>query len=327
MLIVIGIKYTADPANWQWFFNLDKQPAQTEMELKELKLDDIDFQIKPERNGSLPAETFIALESETTPQVVFGSKNEIGQFPKELLSDIKDQQLKLLRREQPALEAIVQHLKSTSQQELEDAANRSVGFRVINVEPDAYRGMLIRIEGTLRNFTSFPFGDSQTTADDLYQGWVFTDDSGSKPWMILCTEKPTGLELQERMEVPMTVSGYFFKRYGYQSEGGMNVAPLLIAKSISLQPIRQARHVRNENISLYVIWVLGIISLLFALMIWRFYASDKKYENSHLAQIAESRRDADPEAIKQLNLLPTIDQQGLFKHIRESDNSEEKLNP
>ncbi len=277
MLIVISIDFTRKPENWRWFFSLGEEPV--EVELKELSLDDLDFQVKEPNRGTLPPDTFVAVAEEPTIHL-----DELGfdikQIPSELLENVQDKRVGLLRSEQDAMDRVLKRVQALKQEELLEAADPEIGFRVVFTDSDKYRGRLIDVEGTLWRLQPYPFGETETTEDDLWQAWFFSSDSGKNPWVVFLSEKPDGVEIGEGIDRQIRVAGYFFKNYGYATEQGLHIAPMLIAKTFQLKPLPPLTDSTTENLSLYVFVFLLSIGALFGVMIWWFVRSDKKFDNS-----------------------------------------------
>lgn len=302
-LIVVAINETAKPKNWEWFTSFD-QPVQPADELDETSLENIDFRIK--RQPTLSGNAFLAMSSETlklTPE-----QQKLENLPTPVFKEIEDRTMNILKRERPALEAVMEVLESAEQQDLQAAADSDVGYRIINAESGAetYRGRLIHLEGTLRAFR-------KREIDGLYEGWMFTADSGNLPWWILCPQQPEGLSLAERMEKRVSLDGYFFKRAGYETARGPMVAPVVVAKTITIKPeIVPRAPKQTDNIGYYVAGVLAVMGIAFGTMIWYFVRSDQKFAKSRLAQIADSRLDAAPEVVENLNNLMATDPNQVF---------------
>ncbi|WP_417850377.1 hypothetical protein [Thalassoglobus sp.] len=298
MLIVVSIDFTRKPENWHWFFSIGEEPV--EVELKELSLDELDFQVLDEDRGTLPPDTFVAVADEPTIQL-----DELGfnikQIPSELLESVQDKRVGLLRSEQDAMDRVLKRVRALNQDELLDAADSEIGFRVVFTDSEKYRGRLIEVEGTLWRLQPYPFGDPDSTEDDLWQAWFFSSDSGKNPWVVFFAEKPDEVEAGEGINRQIQTAGYFFKNYGYATEQGLHIAPMLIAKTLVVKPLPPATDATTENLNLYVFIFMITIGVLFGLMIWWFVRSDRKFDKSHLAEIAESRHDASPEFITSLS--------------------------
>ena len=307
LFVLVGVKYTANPRNWNWFFRLGDVPEANES-LDELRLDDVNFLV--ELDESVPADTLVLADDEPAPPMDPQVGQDPRHIPPELLQNVEDRRLGILRTELPALHATVARLREFSADQLREGAI-DVGYRAINVDPDHYRGQLVHLSGLLRSYTRFPLEDESGSAD-LYQGWLFTPDSGNNPWCVLCLERSPELEIASRIERQVEVDGYFLKRYGYPTETGAHVAPLLVAQSFRIQPLPQARARRRDDVSYYLLGLLAGIALLFGLMIWRFSISDRRFAQSRMAQIADSRLEAPSEAIETLKTLESTEPHEVF---------------
>lgn len=305
LIILLAIDFTRKPENWRWFFSVGAE--EQIVELKELTLDDLDFQVVDPEFGTLPQDTFVAVAEEAPVIDVNELGLDIRQIPQELLEDVQDKRVGLLRREQDAMDRVLKRVRALTQSELEDAAKNDVGFRVVFTDSEAYRGTLIRLDGTLWRLQKFPFGDPESTDDDLWQAWLFSSDSGNNPWVVFLTDIPADLEPGQAIDREVSLAGYFFKNYGYATSDGLHIAPMLIAKTMTLKPQPVVGPQQQEHLGWYVFMFLASVGLLFALLIWWFARSDRKFQQSRLAEIAEARHQMDAEFASHLAELPVPD--------------------
>lgn len=296
-LVVLAIDFARRPENWAWMFPDEQQ----QQELRELSLDDLDFNVLEPENGNLAPDTFRAVPNDERPLNLTDLGLNVAQIPPELLEEVQDRRVGLLRSEAEAMTRVLNRVRTLSQTELEEAAASDIGFRVVFTDAEQHRGRLIRLDALLWRLQPYPHGDPETTEDDLWQAWMFTSDSGKNPWVAFLAEKPDELEIGEGINRPVQVVGYFFKNYGYATNEGLHIAPMLIAKSLKLQPLPELADNTTENLSLYVFTFLMTIGMLFGLMIWWFVRSDRKFDRSRLAQIADERHPVSPELIAELS--------------------------
>src|SRR5262249_18835766 len=126
---------------------------------------------------------------------------------------------------------------------------------------------------------------------DLYEGWVFIEDYGQNPYCVVVSELPEGLRPAEKLDVPVEVDAYFFKRYLYGARDGRRLAPLLIGKSI----IPKAGHAQASP---NVVWavpgpvvagtlaLIGITAAIGIAVVWWFRRDDRAVR----ARLAELRQ-------------------------------------
>ncbi len=172
--------------------------------------------------------------SSTPPPYAEVARPEIN---KRYLDVVKDNTVGVRRDESEVFYWLLDHARRVPTATIEQAAEREVQYINLMTEPDRYRGEPITIEGDLWRLYEFTARPNAYGVTKLYEGWVFTGDSSHHPYRIVCTSLPTGIEPGENLRKPVRITGYFFKREGYRSNGGVHVAPTLLARRISINPM------------------------------------------------------------------------------------------
>lgn len=120
--------------------------------------------------------------------------------------------------------------------ELVEVASRSevqgsgdVPFDELLQNPARYRGCAIELSGTVRRLERCTNRLVPNADGPLHEAWLFTDESGVRPYRIVTQRMPTGAAEGLRVEIPARVRGFFFKVSSYDSPAGPNFAPLLVA--------------------------------------------------------------------------------------------------
>jgi hypothetical protein len=121
--------------------------------------------------------------------------------------------------------------------ELVDAAARNevqgskdVSLDDLLAHPDDYRGRAIALTGTIRRLQRCTNRLVADPGGPLFEAWLFTDESGVRPYRIVVQDIPAESPVGLRIEIPASVTGYFFKLTSYESPAGESVAPLLVAR-------------------------------------------------------------------------------------------------
>ncbi len=156
---------------------------------------------------------------------------------KRYLDVVKDNTLGIRRDESEVFYWLLDHSRRVSSLTLEKSGLREVQYVNLMTEPDRFRGEPITIEGDLWRLYEFDAGRNDYGINRIYEGWVFTGDSGNHPYRIVCTNLPKGIEPGENLRKPVRITGYFFKREGYRSNGGVHIAPVLLARRIGINPM------------------------------------------------------------------------------------------
>jgi hypothetical protein len=200
------------------------------------------------------------------------------------------------RDEALAYDLLLLHAHRLPGDVLRSAARRDLTFaHLFGQERWKYRGELVHVEGRLRLLRRYDppesLPDDAEKITDLYEGWVFIEDYGQNPYCVVASQLPEGLKPAEKLDVPVEVDAYFFKRYLYGARDGRRLAPLLIGKTILPKP-------GPVDASRNAIWAVpgAVVSGTFALIgitaaigigvVWWFRRSDRAVR----ARLAELRQ-------------------------------------
>ena len=156
---------------------------------------------------------------------------------KRYLDVVKDNTVGVRRDEAEVFYWLLDHARRVPAATLQRAGDREVQYINLMTEPDRYRGEPVTIEGDLFRLYEFEAGRNRYGVTKVYEGWVFTGDSSHHPYRIVCTSLPNGIEPGENLRKPVRITGYFFKREGYRSNGGVHIAPTLLARRININPM------------------------------------------------------------------------------------------
>lgn len=333
-LIVAAYKVAAKPESWHWLIpptppSADGTSVSDAGEQPPLK--ELDFGVRTNADDPLPPGAFRSERVATKAVAANDADSNVRdaaldpsidtshptQLPEGLFDAVKDNTLGIRRSEGDAYGHLLVKAAHFTEQQLEQAARNDVAFTVLMLESDDYRGDLITISGALRRLTPFPVGESTPGIDQLFEGWVFTLDSGTHPYRIVCTEVPAGLTVGERIEPqPVQVTGYFLKRQGYAAAGGQHVAPLLLAKTIRWTPPRTAStEAIGTGLARTVLVFVTVIGVCLALALWRFSIGDKQFETARLQTLRDKQAVLDRETLAGLEQIETIDPQMMFEDL------------
>ena len=104
--------------------------------------------------------------------------------------------------------------------------------------PEIYHGQLVTFRGHLRRLISSPAGENPHGLQQLHEAWLYADGAQQNPVVVVCTELPPNIPTGTDILVDfVSVTGYFFKRYGYEDRSGQpRFAPLLLAQRLEWTP-------------------------------------------------------------------------------------------
>ena len=319
ILILIAMKVASKPKTWFWLF--PQEPSQKNV-AEPGKTDSpktIDFRVRLEEQQLKPGEFLSRPEADATKKKVDSQKRNHTpadhiEIDPSLVAMVKDNTLGVRYFEREAYYTILTKARDSSARSLEQAALNDVAYAVLMLNPDEFRGKPITVEGEATRLWKLPVTRNEFGFDDLYEAWIVTSDSGNRPYRVVCTSLPEGIPLVEKTSKPIRVkvTGYFFKREGYQAEGGLTVAPLLLADSLKWDRPKAVSS-RDQAWAPYLTGSVLFIGLILGLIVWRTATNDKTFHRKHLKRISE----ASPESIEALKDVPTIEPEEMFRNIAE----------
>jgi hypothetical protein len=222
-VVLIAISEARRPENWKWLAPgpgaADRGPtSRPDAVLEALAPDQVRIVATPQEQSSRAE-----LREQHQPQQ--GSLR----IPAEYLDAIEESRVGVRATERPAYFAMLSTARDANPREFATAARRDLPFLSLMNDSAEHRGEVIWIEGELRRVEPLEAGPNDEGFEQLYEGWLFTDEAGrTNPYRIVVSELPPGFpretEVRERVRLP----AYFFKRYTYATAHGQHSAPMLI---------------------------------------------------------------------------------------------------
>lgn len=209
-------------------------------------------------------------------------------FDKRILAKVKDNTIGILHDEANAYYELLNHARNLKPAELEAAGLTDVQYINLMDQPNRFRGEPITIHGDLWRLRTFAASPNPQGIQNVYEAWIFTADSANHPYRVICTSVPADFEVGDNLRKPVQVTGYFFKREGYASNGGMHVAPTLLANSLSPYWPPGAPPPTGAIVP-YMIGFVSAVGLAFLVTLVSFAISDRR-----AARIALERKLSGP---------------------------------
>ncbi len=145
--------------------------------------------------------------------------------------------------------------------------------------PNDCRGRAWKITGTLRRMTEEKLTNRSLDYGKVVDAWLTLPDSGNSLVHVVALQSARNLPFAAEFgkDAPeVTISGYFFKREAYASsaEGGLSIAPLLLAGSISQVPMPVSAETRADQLTPWLGWLAVFICGTLVFIVWSFASSD-----------------------------------------------------
>lgn len=154
----------------------------------------------------------------------------------ELLAAIKDNSVGIRDAERDVYALLLRRMTKASDRDLASAA-KTISYSVVMADSKRLIGSIIRVKGEVRRIVALPHSPD-STLPQLYEAWLFNEDSGRNPYRIVFMDRSELLPIADELKPVLRVeaTGYYFKRYGYATvDARLHVAPMIVAKTLKLE--------------------------------------------------------------------------------------------
>lgn len=158
-----------------------------------------------------------------------------GDYPgvqRDLLASIRDNTY-FRTDEAPAWFHLLLILQHSSERELESASTADVGYIQLAQQPNVYRGRLVTVRGTVRQVAKEKPADNELGIASYDRLVIQPTGGGLWPIFVYVLELPPGFPQGGDVSADVSVTGFFFKDLSYAWQGGLGIAPVLLAKTIT----------------------------------------------------------------------------------------------
>jgi hypothetical protein len=140
--------------------------------------------------------------------------------------------------------------------------------------PEDYQGRLVTLRGHVQHIVSYPASENHFGIETLYEAWLYTSDSQQNPAVIVCTSLPEGLQPGSQLVDHVSVTGYFFKMYGYRARDTTRMAPMILASRLEWRPPPPAQPGVPPPLLYSVVVLVAAVSIL---LLWRMNRRDRRF--------------------------------------------------
>jgi len=134
-------------------------------------------------------------------------------------------------RDNAAYKILLERARATPAAELAAQARRDVFYTQLWERPDLYRGVPLRLEGTLlKTLVHERMNPELAPKGRAVEAWFVTPESRPFPYAVVVEDPPPGLTVGIDQNERIVVDGYFFRLLGYRAGDAPRAAPLLIGR-------------------------------------------------------------------------------------------------
>ncbi|MBI5758843.1 MAG: hypothetical protein HZA46_10035 [Planctomycetales bacterium] len=289
-VVLIGMQYALNPDHWRWLTDGPLvQPPKVAMQSQvadpaaapRTAADEEPLPTGVFRTaGSRPAgeQDASSVQPGVTTERDASSSLTAVRLPDDLFANVSESRIGIRQDERDAYFTVLAQARDLPLETLEHAARRDLGYVELFNDPESYRGEVIAVAGQLRRLMPVTAEDNSHGFETLYEGWLFTDDSGANPYRIVFSRLPEGLMTGERIRAFVRFSGYFFKRTGYQNKAGdLHAAPLLLGKSPHWEPPVAMEFGSTWTTLLLVVGLVAVLCIVLVVQMRRVTTSDQRF--------------------------------------------------
>lgn len=157
-------------------------------------------------------------------------------------------------------------------------------FADLYFHPEAWHGRLVTFRGHARKISEFNVeGENEPGFKMLYEVVMFPADAQQNPVIVICTEIPEDVRVGTHVTDDVSVTGYFFKLYGYSAAGDARKAPLLLAQRIEARPAQVGSPVNSLSMQTVILIVLA--ALVMVALVVRSFRTDRAFHKARTAPV------------------------------------------
>ena len=261
---------------------------------------------EPGQHGSRPESTSTVARPREPAEILSPQPETVDA---DLLSEVRDDTLGVRQSEASAWHRLLADVRAADPAKLQRTARSDLPWAVVMNNPEQFRGTPIEIRGKLRRITPFVARRNSFGVQGLYDAWLFTRDSGDRPWHVVTSSVAVGIPIAEKLDesVPVRVCGYFFKREGYAAHGGLRTAPLIAGQRVELVRTMPLNRSDSEIVPwLYAFAIVVGGSLL--LTMWRFFVSDRRFRFSRASRLMASPAEVDFDGLEAADIHDLLEE-------------------
>jgi len=224
-LVLILTLRAGDPAAWKW---IDwEQPQEVVDNQANKERDSADPTKKPVGGADVPA-----IEVELPTPL---NKGELlPQIRRDYMNTVRDDTV-FLPDEADAWFHLFDVLRKADPDDIKRTSLGKVGYVQLDQQASDYRGRVVELSGTVRAAKRLEPVVNAFNVESYYQLWLQPERNAPALVVVYARQLPSGFPLGDQLDVQVSLTGIFFKRWTYASQGGVTTAPLVAADTVEWQ--------------------------------------------------------------------------------------------
>ena len=147
------------------------------------------------------------------------------------LESIRDK-ARFVAQEEDAWFHLFAVLAKTDPASLRKASIGRISRLQLSEQSKEYRGEVVTVRGTIRRAHWLRAPKNDYAVEGYYQTWLEPDDGSAAPIVVYCLELPEGFPVGMTLSEDVEATGFYFKRWLYKARDGLELAPVVLARSV-----------------------------------------------------------------------------------------------
>ena len=193
--------------------------------------------------------------------------------------------------EQAAWFGLLCVLKDADPRALAKASLGKITYVQLFDQPNVYRGKPVTLGGVIRRARYWEAPKNDFGIDGYYRAVLDPDDDSGNPIIVYVLRLPDGFPIGKDIAANVTFTGYFFKRWVYQSGNGLRTAPVVLAKTFAWTPSEPETPASRESPSPVLVITGGL--LIAGIIIFMAYRRTRRVRPVEDVDVGEVDSDAE----------------------------------
>lgn len=184
-----------------------------------------------------------------------------GYFPGVKPSDLQTirDKARFVAQEEDAWFHLFAILAKTDPAMLRKASIGRISRLQLSEQSKEYRGEVVTVRGTLRRAHWLRAPKNDYGIEGYYQTWLEPDDASAAPIVVYCLELPEGFPVGMTLSEDVEATGFYFKRWLYKARDGLELAPVVLARTVQWRQTPPASAVPGGIVGLIVVVVGALV--------------------------------------------------------------------
>jgi hypothetical protein len=211
LLVLVLMNQARRPESWTWIWQLSGQA--------------------PPSPALLP--TASTAQPQSTHQEATGQTGWPPGLDPHVLDNVRDDS-HFRPAEQTAWFALWQILQVTPAEQLRSWSLGQTSYLQIYRQTQNYRGRLVDLQGVIRRAHLIQAPHNDVGIQQYWQCWLFPLNEPREPVVVYALDAPQRLRDSMTLDEPARLTAIVYKRWSYQAADGLQVAPVVLAKELTL---------------------------------------------------------------------------------------------